>query len=160
MVVSLYSNTITMIGQLNASEIDALFSSQQLARLGCTNGSRVYVVPISYAYDGEYFYGRTREGMKVQFMRQQPEVCVEVESITSMAEWKTGIAWGIFEELIDPVQRAEALLKLASRVVPGASSETLRFSDDWPFSPPDINSIEGVVYRIKLQERSGRFEHP
>lgn len=149
-----------MIGQLNVSEIDNLFSSQQLARLGCTNGSRVYVVPVSYAYDGEYVYGRTHEGMKVEFMRQFPEVCLEVEDITSMAEWKTAIAWGKFEELTEPEARAAALRILSSRVIPGASSETLRFSDDWPFSPTDINSIQGIVYRIKIQDRSGRFEHP
>ncbi|MBX3241551.1 MAG: pyridoxamine 5'-phosphate oxidase family protein [Chitinophagaceae bacterium] len=149
-----------MIGKLNSQEIEELLASQQLARLGCMHGKKVYIVPISYAYDGEYIYGRTREGMKIDFMRKHPDVCIEVENITSMAEWKTAIAWGKFEELNDAKLRSEALRKLSSRIIPGAASETLRFSDDWPFSPADINSIEGIVYRIKLDEKSGRFEHP
>lgn len=149
-----------MIGKLDPQEIEELLTSEQLARLGCSVNGKVYIVPISYAYDGVYVYGRTKEGMKVDFLRENPDVCIEVEHLTSMAEWKTVIAWGTFEELTDAEPRAEALKKLSSRVIPGASSETLRFTDDWPFSPPDINSIEGVVYRIKLGERTGRFEHP
>ncbi len=149
-----------MIGNLNSSEIDELLASGQIARLGCLGNGRVYVVPISYVYDGSYIYGRTKEGMKVDFLRKNPEVCIEVEDITSMASWKTVIGWGKFEELTDPEARSEALKKLSSRVIPGASSETMRFTDDWPFSPPDINTIEGVVYRIRLEEKTGRYETP
>jgi len=149
-----------MIGKLNQEQIEELLASEQLARLGCAHNGKVYIVPISYAYDGEYIYGRTKEGMKVDFLRSNPNVCIEVEHITSMAEWRTVIAWGEFEELTDAAPRTDALKKLSSRIIPGASSETLRFTDDWPFSPPDINSIEGIVYRVKLEEKTGRFEHP
>ncbi|MEJ0105912.1 MAG: pyridoxamine 5'-phosphate oxidase family protein [Bacteroidota bacterium] len=53
-----------MFGSLNNNEIDELLHQQFIGRIGCHAEGVTYVVPISYAYDGEYIYGRTFEGMK------------------------------------------------------------------------------------------------
>jgi nitroimidazol reductase NimA-like FMN-containing flavoprotein (pyridoxamine 5'-phosphate oxidase superfamily) len=74
-----------MLGKLNEEQMDYLLSSQVTGRLGCYADGRVYVVPVTYVYDGEFIYGHTREGLKVEIMRKNPSVCFEVDAIQNMA---------------------------------------------------------------------------
>jgi len=78
-----------MFGDLDPLEIDRILHNQILGRIGCHADHITYIVPISYAYDGEYIYAITREGMKINIMRQNPQVCFEVEQIPDMANWQS-----------------------------------------------------------------------
>lgn len=147
-----------MISNLNSQQIEELLNGQIVGRIGCHAEGVTYVVPISYAYDGEYIYGHTREGMKVNMMRQNPSVCFEVEETRDVSNWKSVITWGMFEELEDPDERNKALQHLVNRILPLASSQTMRLTPHWPFPPNNINSIRGIVFRIRLHKKTGRFE--
>lgn len=147
-----------MLGILNLSEIENILTRQVVGRIGCHSGDRVYVVPISYAYDGEYVYCHTHDGMKVEYMRQNPAVCFEVDHLQNMANWQSVVAWGEFEELKDTVERNKALHKLHERILPFIASETVQLSPDWPFPPEELSKIPGITFRIKLTEKTGRFE--
>jgi uncharacterized protein len=151
-----------MLGTLNLPEIEKLLSKQIVGRIGCCNGDKVYVVPISYFYDGEYIYCHTHEGKKIEMMRKNPKVCFQVDQFLNMANWQSVIAYGEFEELTDPQLRKNAMQKLHSRIMPMISSETVHLSADWPFVPVEINKIPGVTFRILVREKTGRFErtHP
>lgn len=105
-------------------------------------------------------YGRTVSGKKLDMMRQNPVVCVEVEDIQSLGNWKTVIAWGKFEELTEAAERESALKLLHEQSVLYSAGVNFRFTDEWPFKPDNMNNIEGVVYKIVLDEKSGRFERP
>ena len=146
-----------MIGELNTREIEELVSRQFIGRIGCHTNEVTYVVPVSYAYDGTYVYGRTFEGMKIKMMRSNPKVCFEVDNTKNLANWQSVIAWGEFEEIKDTAERAKALQKLQDRVLPIISSETMHITPQWPFSE-DMDNIEGIFYRIRLTKKTGRFE--
>jgi nitroimidazol reductase NimA-like FMN-containing flavoprotein (pyridoxamine 5'-phosphate oxidase superfamily) len=148
-----------MLGKLPASEIETLLKQQVVGRIGCHADALTYVVPISYAYDGVYIYGRTLEGMKVNMMRKNPEVCFQVDDMKNMANWKSVIAWGVFEELHEKEARDQALHNLVNRTLPFNSSETTHLTPQWPFPVSDLSSIEGIVFRILVKEKTGRFEN-
>jgi hypothetical protein len=59
--------------------------SQAVGRIGYTDGERAYIVPVTYVYDGKDIIGQAKEGMKVNMMRSNPNVCFEVDSMTNMA---------------------------------------------------------------------------
>lgn len=147
-----------MLGVLNAAEIERLLERQVVGRVGCSKDGKTYVVPISYAYDGEYVYCHTHDGMKIDYMRHNPNVCFEVDHLHNMANWQSAITWGTFEELTDPEQRTKALQKLHQRILPFVASETVQLSPDWPFPPEELNKIPGITFRIRLTEKTGRFE--
>lgn len=147
-----------MLGKLSSPEIEKLLHTEVVGRIGCSDGKMVYVVPISYHYDGEYVYCHSHEGMKVDIMRKYPVVCFEVDKLPNMANWQSVIAHGRFEELTDPGLRQDALQKLHERILPVISSETTHLSPDWPFAPAQLNKIAGVTFRIRLEEKSGRYE--
>ena len=148
-----------MFGNLNQEEIEQVLHSQLLGRIGCHEEGTTYIVPISYAYDGEYIYAHTHEGMKIGIMRKDPRVCFEVENMTNMANWKTIICWGEFEEITSEVDRHNALEKLQDRILPSYPSVTTKLSPVWPFRSVDIDNIKGLVFRIHLSKKTGRFEN-
>ena len=144
-----------MLGQLSHLEIDQLLYSEQLGRIGCHAEGVTYVVPVSYAYDGSYVYALSAEGRKVRMMRENPRVCFEVEHVERWYHWQTAILWGTFEELNgDDAEQAYQLLH--SRLTPLIEFES-RAGSDRP-KPPGVAADQFVLYRIKVEERSGRFE--
>lgn len=74
-----------MLGKLESKQIEKVLNNNIVGRIGCHADGTTYVVPISYAYDGTYIYGRTMEGMKVNIMRKNPNVCFEVDDMKNMA---------------------------------------------------------------------------
>ena len=147
-----------MFGQLTNREIEELLHKQFIGRIGCHAEDVTYVVPISYAYDGEYIYGRAFEGMKIQIMRKNPKVCFQVDNMHNMANWQSAVAWGEFEELPEGMERNQAVQKLIDRSLPLVSSETMHLTPNWPFTTNDVRNIEGIVFRIRLADKTGRFE--
>jgi len=148
-----------MFGTLDHNQIEQLLHHQLIGRIGCHDNDQTYVVPISYAYDGVYIYGHTEIGKKVHMMRHNPKVCFQVDEMENMANWKSVIAWGEYEELTDTTKRNQAIEKLLDRILPHISSKTVQLSPHWPFAPTDLSNIKGIVFRIRIHERTGRFEN-
>ena len=147
-----------MMGQLTSGEIESLLRNCLLGRIGCTNGVLIYVVPISYAYDGQYIYCHTRNGLKIDMLRRHPAVCFEVERLQNMANWQTVIAQGTFEELTDADLRLDALQRLYDRRLPAFTSQTMRLTGEWPFGRESVGKVEGITFRIRVDSKTGRFE--
>jgi len=147
-----------MFGNLNAAEIENLLRQEITGRIGCHADDVTYVVPISYSYDGTYIYARTFEGMKLNMMRKNPSVCFQVDHMQNMANWQSVIAWGKFEELTEKQLRNNALKHLIDRHVPLIASKTVQLTAEWPFPAVDLEVIKGVVFRIKVEKKTGRFE--
>ncbi len=147
-----------MIEELKKDKIETLLKSQIVGRVGCHTDNFIYVVPMSYTYDGEYIYGHAYDGMKISMMRKNPKVCFQVDAMENMANWQSVIAWGEFEELKNSSERKKALQKLMDRILPIISSETVHLSPHWPFPSNDVESIKGIVFRIKVTKKTGRCE--
>lgn len=76
----------------------------RLARLACAHENQPYIVPVYIAYsdtaeDEPCLYGFTIPGQKLDWMRANPHVCVEVDEIEACDRWRSVIAVGRFEEL-------------------------------------------------------------
>lgn len=140
-----------MLGTLDEEQIDHLLRSETVGRIGVHADGRTYVVPTTYVYDGDAIYGHAAEGMKVRMMRANRSVCFEVDHIDDMSNWRSVIAWGTYEELSGDVATA-AMNLLRSRLAPLTSSETAG-----PAGRAARDGLE-VAYRIRLNERTGRFE--
>jgi nitroimidazol reductase NimA-like FMN-containing flavoprotein (pyridoxamine 5'-phosphate oxidase superfamily) len=139
-----------MLGKLSRTQIDAVLRASTVGRIGVSAEGRTYVVPITYVYDGDSVYGHTTVGQKVRMMRDSLGVCFEVDDIKDMANWKSVIAQGRYEELSGDLAVAAAKL-IAARLGPLTTSQTAGPSGRARGKTP-------VSYRIRLVERSGRFE--
>ena len=151
-----------MLGNLSPDEIERLLQRETIARLGCHDGTRTYVVPITYAYVDGGLVGHSVEGLKLEILRKNPNVCVEVDHVHDLANWSSVIAWGTFEELKGE-EAKHALALMQARFLALTVSETsvvpsiLRSSD---VRTRTGQSHKSAVYRICLTEKTGRFERP
>jgi nitroimidazol reductase NimA-like FMN-containing flavoprotein (pyridoxamine 5'-phosphate oxidase superfamily) len=91
-------------------------------------------------------------------MRKNPNVCFQIDEMENMANWKSVIMWGGYEELTDKKERNEGLQKLIARMLPQIASGTVKLSPQWPFPTNDFSKIRGIVFRIRITEKTGRFE--
>jgi nitroimidazol reductase NimA-like FMN-containing flavoprotein (pyridoxamine 5'-phosphate oxidase superfamily) len=143
-----------VVGELTAEEIDQMLRSEAVGRIGCHAFGRPYVVPITYAYDGDAVYGHSREGLKLRMMRSHPRVCFEVDRMDDLTSWQSVIALGTFAEL-GPPEAKIAMELLHRRLGPRVPSAT---------STPDglhhVSKLPWSVFRILLDQRSGRYERP
>jgi nitroimidazol reductase NimA-like FMN-containing flavoprotein (pyridoxamine 5'-phosphate oxidase superfamily) len=147
-----------MLGILNPEQIDHVLYAQVAGRIGCYAAGKVYVVPVTYVYQEGYIYGHTKEGLKIDLMRQNPAVCFQVDAIQNMANWQCIIIQGEFQELSGE-ESQQAIGLLSNRVTPLLVSET-----SMPAYSPDMHhprtnkSGNLVTYRIRIIEKSGRYE--
>jgi nitroimidazol reductase NimA-like FMN-containing flavoprotein (pyridoxamine 5'-phosphate oxidase superfamily) len=130
---------------MSPDEIETTLGRSKLGRIGCSANNRPYVVPITYAYFDGYVYAYSAPGRKISVMREQPQVCFEVEEIESSACWRCVIAEGQYEEVRDERMRSEALARLG-----------MREDNLIPRTPAATDGT--VVFRLRLGEKSGRFE--
>ena len=148
-----------MLGQLDENQIEKMLHKQVIGRIGCHANGITYIVPICYAYISNCIYARSNDGLKIDLMRQNPNVCFEVENIKDLANWRTVVLWGVFEEISEAEERKSALDILLNRQLPIVAGEMARFTPNWPFHPDDINEVSGIVYKIKIEKKTGRFEN-
>jgi len=147
-----------MFGHLGEDAIETILHRQIIGHIGCHANDTPYVVPISYAYENGYVYAHSEEGMKINMMRQNPKVCFETYRMENMGNWQCVIGWGKYEELTDPAEREAAIRILLNRELPIVTSKTVQLTVEWPFIPADLNSVTGIVFRIKLTMKTGRYE--
>ena len=77
-----------MIGSLSKEQIEHVLHSAVVGRIGCYDGKDIYIIPLTFVFDGKYIYAHSHEGLKIEIMRKQPTVCFEVESIEGMTNWR------------------------------------------------------------------------
>ncbi len=148
-----------MLGELNKNQIENILSSQVMGRLACTDGKQPYIVTVTYTYDGEYIYGQTNEGKKLTILRKNPNVCFEVSVMTDMANWQSVLVFGEFEELSEK-EAVKARDILFNRVFSLMTSSTIHGNGHKEAGEiDDSNRVKLIMYRIKAENVTGRFEN-
>jgi nitroimidazol reductase NimA-like FMN-containing flavoprotein (pyridoxamine 5'-phosphate oxidase superfamily) len=75
-----------LIKEISRQECLDTVSHASVGRLGCSFQDQPYVVPIYFAYEGEWIYVFSTFGKKIEWMRANPKVCVEIEEKVSESE--------------------------------------------------------------------------
>jgi uncharacterized protein len=147
-----------MLGTLTETQMNNLLTMQAVGRIGYHDEKRSYITPVTYAFDGKYIYGQSNEGLKLDIMRRNPSVCFEVDSMMNMANWESVIIWGHFEELENNAA-IKAREYLYNRILDLLTSSTIHLHEHGTsHETDDSNRIKHVMYRIRITEKTGRFE--
>lgn len=149
-----------MLGQLTNEEIEEVLMNNLLGRIGCSNGKKVYVVPVNYVYDGHYIFAQSQEGLKIDMMRNNPNVCFEVDEVQNFNRWCSVILWGVYQELFDERSRYDVMKSFNEkmlRIKINAPAHTQKSSQS-NIDNVQYSSTKPVIYRIIINERSGRYE--
>ena len=135
---------------LNNEEARRLLQTAKVSRLGCIVKGEPYVVPINCYLEGDYLYSHSLAGLKITGLRENPCACVQVDEIESDLRWRSAIAFGQYEEISKPDERADVLNKLLHRfpmLTPVESNIAV-----------DGSAPELVVFRIRIERLTGVSE--
>jgi uncharacterized protein len=137
---------------ISGQECDKLLKRVSIGRLGCSLDNQPYVVPVAFSYEPGCIYVFSTLGKKINWMRQNPRVCLQVDEVGNLSNWLSVIVIGTYLELGEPqypTERKHARELLA------------QFSEWWrnPLAErreqtSDL-SIEPVFFRIDISSMSG-----
>jgi nitroimidazol reductase NimA-like FMN-containing flavoprotein (pyridoxamine 5'-phosphate oxidase superfamily) len=148
-----------MLAELKQAEIEEVLHNNSIGRIGCVDEGMPYIVPVNYRYEGGYIQCYSLEGMKVQMMRRNPDVCFEVEQIGDSQHWTTVICWGIYEEVTDE----EEIARLSTQHKEYELRKRATMTSASPADTADRQHIDPkqgpvVYYRIRITKFTGRTE--
>lgn len=141
------------IHELTPAECEDLLSRATFGRLGCSHGGQPYIVPISIYFDprDRCLYAFSTLGQKIEWMRKNPKVCVELDEVADQTRWTTVVVVGRYDELDGPEQQRERQRAL----------DLFKDHPRWwlPAGAKLSSGVEHaspVVYRILISSISGR----
>lgn len=88
-----------LITKLRTKECRDLLARLGFGRLACSSNNRPYIVPIYFVYDRERLYCFSTIGQKIEWMRENPLVCVEVDEIRAHDDWSSVVVLGKYVEI-------------------------------------------------------------
>jgi nitroimidazol reductase NimA-like FMN-containing flavoprotein (pyridoxamine 5'-phosphate oxidase superfamily) len=131
-----------------------LLTRIRLGRLACARANQPCVFPIFFAYHENSLYCASTIGQKIEWMRENPLVAVEVDEIHSAQQWESVIVSGRYEEFADTPemrdmrQLAWSLLQKANELwwEPGYV-KTIIDGAERPMAP--------IYFRIRIERITG-----
>jgi nitroimidazol reductase NimA-like FMN-containing flavoprotein (pyridoxamine 5'-phosphate oxidase superfamily) len=149
---------VMFIHEMSEAECRKALEQATLGRLACVRDNRPYVVPIYFAFDGKHLYGFTTLGQKIEWMRSNPHVCVEIDERVSHNKWMSVIVFGRYEELPDEPRyeaaRMEAHNLLQRRTMWWEPAFVASSHRDKP------RFITPVFFRIHIERMTGHRATP
>lgn len=142
---------------LTFDECEHLLRSEHYGHLGCCKDSEPFVFPVTYAYRNGYLYSHTREGSKIDMLRKNPHVCLQVESVQTGYDWESVMCHGTFEELTDANERHEVELMLADQYAAISLKEgKIPVSPVTDMHRETVEDLkQSVIYRIDIKSTTG-----
>jgi nitroimidazol reductase NimA-like FMN-containing flavoprotein (pyridoxamine 5'-phosphate oxidase superfamily) len=144
-----------MVNAMSSEECRDLLARLEFGRLATAHHNQPYVVPIYFAYDGhEHLYSFTTLGRKVEWMRSNPLVCVEVDEVLSHFRWSSVVVLGQYEELPDTPAYREARLQAQSRLEKKALWWQTAFAASQVRG--ESHAVNALFYCIHINQMTGR----
>jgi nitroimidazol reductase NimA-like FMN-containing flavoprotein (pyridoxamine 5'-phosphate oxidase superfamily) len=147
-----------LIEEMTVKQCHEFLVRMDIGRLACVHDNQPYVVTIYFGYEPDRLYGFSTLGRKIEWMRSNPRVCVEVDELSSTKSWNCVIVSGQYEELPDESpyiserKRAYKLLEKHFLWWQAAyAAEQLR---------PANQPAPKVLYCIHVAEMTGRRAEP
>ncbi len=134
-----------MIEELSRREAEKLFEKCKFGHLACVlESGEPYLVPINYLFIDGSIYVHTLPGKKLDALRGNGKVCLQVEEIKSDCLWRSAIAFGEFQEIKKREEKLKILLKF--------SEHFGRLTPVEAMSKENWNKDGIVVFRINIRQ--------
>jgi nitroimidazol reductase NimA-like FMN-containing flavoprotein (pyridoxamine 5'-phosphate oxidase superfamily) len=88
-----------VIEEMTERECRAMLAGTNVARLACAHDNQPYIVPIRVDLDGDFLYSYATLGQKIEWMRENPLVCLEIDEVITHGQWTSVVVFGRYEEL-------------------------------------------------------------
>lgn len=138
---------VPRITRLSSAACKALLARNHVGRLAYTLHDKVDIVPLNYAYENGWLYGRTSPSEKLITLHQHRWVAFEVDEVEDWFEWRSVVVRGslyqLTEDIAEPQVRDHAV-EVLRRCMPAT------FADDDPVG------FRTVLFGIHIDSMTGR----
>jgi uncharacterized protein len=144
-----------VIEEITERECSAILAATNVARLACSLNNQPYVVPLHVDLDGEFLYSYATLGQKIEWMRQNPLVCLEVDELIAHDQWASVVVFGHYEELPHTPEYEDSR-RVAERLFQ-------RHPMWWEPASVPLGANEQrrpIVFRIRIGHLTGRRASP
>jgi nitroimidazol reductase NimA-like FMN-containing flavoprotein (pyridoxamine 5'-phosphate oxidase superfamily) len=138
--------------EMSQAECRELLERVSIGRLACSLDNQPYIVPVAFSYEPDSMYVFSTHGKKIEWMRQNPKVCLQADEIGNDSTWLSVIVMGTYLELRETQHTAQW----------EHAKELLSQHSEWWLNPlaerrEQINdlSIKPVFFRIDIKSMSG-----
>ena len=139
-----------MFSRLNEQQATELLANQRVGRLGCITDNGPYIVPINYYFADGCIHSHSLQGMKINALRKEQRACLQVDQIESDVRWRSVLAFGTYEEVVNPTDRSDILNRLLQRFPMLTPVESALAND--------AGSLSVIVFRIRIERVTGIAE--
>ena len=140
-----------MIKNLDEKAARKVLKEQRIGHLGCVlESGEPYVVPVNYLFKEGNIYVHCLPGQKLDALRANGKVCLQVEKIGDSCQWQSAIAFGEFQEIKRTNEKIEILKEFSARFEHLTPVEAM-MEEKW-----NVGGL--VVFRINIKRISGMAE--
>ncbi|MEQ1942662.1 pyridoxamine 5'-phosphate oxidase family protein [Mesorhizobium sp. VNQ89] len=145
-----------IIRELSQQACLEILAAARVGRLACASDGQPYVVPITIALAQHSLYSFSLPGQKIDWMRQNPKVCLQVDQAGRGDGWKSVVVTGTYEELPD---------RIGSKLEREHAWSLLSKHANW-WEPGGLKPVtadipaEHLFYRINMDTVTGRESVP
>jgi len=141
-----------LISEMAEGECHEVLGRAWFGRLGCSLNDQPYVIPVGIACEPDYVYVFSTFGKKIEWMRANPKVCMQIDEIKSQSDWISVIVNGNYQELEEPRytderNHARKLLEKQHQWWLNAMAERRRQLRDQEIAP--------LFFRIRIESVTG-----
>ncbi|APQ16138.1 pyridoxamine 5'-phosphate oxidase family protein [Maribacter hydrothermalis] len=144
---------------LDKTECKALLAQNYIGRLAYVSGGYPHIVPITYFYDSDTntITSYSSEGHKIHEMRKNKAVCLFIDEIASITNWKSVLLQGTFEELssIDAKHMLHEFSVGVKKVISDNYGEHPKYISE--FSAKIDAEDTPIIFRIHINEITGKI---
>lgn len=143
---------------LTTSAITRILRNNYLGHLAYLSQGKPYVIPVTYYFDPDEntIISYTSQGHKIDAMRKNNSVAVQVEEMQSMFNWESAMVHGTFEELEGSIakQKLHQFTEGVKSIIQRKEHKEVEFINE--FSSKLYSRGIPIVYRIKILEVMGK----
>jgi uncharacterized protein len=144
-----------LIHEMTEDECRTALGRVSFGRLACAHDNQPYVLPVYFSYDGTHLYGFSTRGQKIEWMRSNPLICLEIDERTSHHEWMSVVVFGRYEELPDTPESGYARVQ-AHAVL----QQRAMWWEPAYVATEHREQLTPIFYRIHITQITGRRATP
>lgn len=138
--------------------IEEILSTSEICRLGFIDNGRPYILPFNYGYqDGFIFIHCAKEGKKIDLIKKNNIVCIEIEQIAKIERYEKACKWGTTYRSVIGYGKVEIISDYEQKrqgldVI--MKSNGANISHDLNYEKSEVDSMS--ILKVEITEMTGK----
>ncbi len=141
---------------LDRNVINFILRNAEICRIGLCDNNIPYVVPMNFAHEGDFIYLHcATEGKKIYIIKNNDNVCFEVDTDTEIVKAETPCGWGMKFQSVIGIGKASIVSESAEKKH-ALDVIMEKYSGQEGFEYPEAMLHRTAIIKIQIFEITGK----